>query len=51
MLRTKWILLEFDKFFVGIGAKILYIKGELIDQWRKTRINDGQLTIYSKYSV
>lgn len=51
MLRTKWILLEFDKFFVGIGAKDFYIKGELIDQWRKTRINDGHRTIYTKYSV
>lgn len=51
MLRTKWILLEFDKFFVGIKAEDLYITGKLIDQWRKTRINDGQRTIYTKYSV
>jgi len=51
MLRTKWILLEYDKFFVGIGVKDLNITGELIDQWRKTRINDGQRTIYTKYSV
>jgi len=26
VLRTKWILLEFDKFFVGVGAQDLYIR-------------------------
>src|SRR5680860_1145024 len=50
-LRTKWILLEFDRFFTDIGAEDLYITGELIEQWRGTRINDGQRTIYTKYSV
>lgn len=50
-LRTKWILLEFDRFFIGTGAEDLYITGELIEQWRGTRINDGQRTIYTKYSV
>src|SRR5680860_89107 len=50
-LRTKWILLEFDKFFAGIGAKDLYITRELIDQWRGTRINDGERTLYTKYTV
>lgn len=51
VLRTKWILLEFDKFFVSVGAQDLYITATSIDQWRKTRINDGQRTIYTKYSV
>jgi len=51
MLRTKWILLEFDKFFISVGARNLYITSKLINQWRKTRINDGQRTIYTKYSV
>ena len=51
VLRTKWIFLEFDKFFTSIGAKELYITRSLIDQWRSTRINDGQRTIYTKYSV
>ena len=51
VLRTKWILLEFDKFFAGIGAEDLFVTRSLIDQWRNTRINDGQRTIYTKYSV
>ena len=50
-LRIKWILLEFDKFFTGIGAEDLYITRELIAQWRSTRINDGQRTLYTKYTV
>jgi len=51
VLRTKWILLEFDKFFISMGVRDLYITANLIDQWRKTRVNDGQRTIYAKYSV
>lgn len=51
VLRTEWIFLEFDKFFVSIGAEELYITRSVIDQWRQTRINDGQRTIYTKYSV
>ena len=51
VLRTEWIFLEFDKFFVSIVAEELYITRSLIDQWRQTRINDGQRTIYTKYSV
>lgn len=51
VLRTKWILLEFDKFFISMGARNLYITATLIAQWRKTRVNDGQRTIYAKYSV
>lgn len=51
VLRTKWIFLEFDKFFASIGIEDPFITSNLIDQWRKTRINDGQRTIYTKYSV
>jgi len=51
VLRTKWILLELDKFFISVGARDLYITANLIDQWRKTRINDSQRTIYAKYSI
>lgn len=51
VLRTKWIFLEFDKFFSGIGAGDHHITRELIEQWRNTRINDGQRTIYTKYSL
>src|SRR5690606_6909684 len=50
-LRTKWIFLEFDKFFASIEAEDLFITSDIIDQWRKTRINDAQRTIYTKYSV
>jgi integrase len=34
-----------------MGARNLYITANLIGQWRKTRVNDGQRTIYMKYSV
>ena len=51
VLRTKWIFLEFDIFFADIGATEIYITRNLIGQWRKTRINDGQRTIYAKYSI
>ena len=50
-LRTKWIFLEFDKFLSVVGAKELYITRELIEQWRSTRANDAQPTLYTKYSV
>jgi len=51
VLRTKWIFLEFDRFFAGIGATEIYITGDLIGLWRNTRINDGQRTLYAKYSI
>ena len=51
VLRTKWIFLEFDRFFAGIGATEIYITGDLIGLWRNTRINDGQRTLYAKYST
>src|SRR5665811_1854609 len=51
VLRTEWIFLEFDKFFSSIEAKELYITMNVIEQWRNTRINDTQRTIYTKYSV
>lgn len=50
-LRTKWIFLEFDKFFTVIEAKDLYITRELIEQWRSTRLNDAPRTLYTKYTV
>jgi integrase len=50
-LRTKWILFEFDNFFVLKGAKELHIKKVQIEKWRDTRINDSDRTLYSKYSV
>ena len=50
-LRTKWILLEFDNFFIREGETEPHIKREHIERWRASRINDCSRTIYSKYSV
>ena len=50
-LRTKWILLEFDGFFISEGVKELSIRKVQIEKWRATRINDSERTLYSKYSV
>ena len=49
-LRTEWIFLELDKFFLGRNVTVLGITREQIDQWRATRINDAPATIYTKYS-
>lgn len=51
VLRTKWILLEIDKFYVDNGITGSTVTGEVVAKWRKTRINDGPRTIYTKYSV
>lgn len=51
VLRTKWIFLEFDRFFVGMGATEIYITRNLIELWHNTRVNDGQRTLYAKYSI
>ena len=50
-LRTKWILLELDVFFVSEGVKELHIQKDQIEKWRTTRMNDSEQTLYSKYSV
>ena len=50
-LRMKWILLEFDRFFVSEGVKELHVKKEHIEKWRATRLNDSERTLYSKYSA
>ena len=51
VLRTKWILLEFDNFFVAERVNELHIKKAQIEKWRVTRINDSERTLYTKYSV
>lgn len=51
VLRTKWILLEIDKFYVSLGVKGAIVTSSLVAKWRKTRINDSDSTIYTKYSV
>jgi len=50
-LRTEWIFLEFDKFFIDANITQLGITKEQIDRWRATRINDAPSTIYTKYSI
>jgi integrase len=50
-LRTEWVFLELDKFFLGSNVTTLGITRELVDQWRATRINDASATIYTKYSI
>ena len=50
-LRTEWIFLELDKFFLNMNVKILGITSEQVHQWRATRINDAPNTIYTKYSI
>lgn len=50
-LRTEWIFLELDNFFLGKEIKIIGITKQQIGEWRATRINDAQATIYTKYSV
>jgi len=50
-LRTEWVFLEFDKFFLDRNVTELGITKEQIDQWRATRINDAPATIYTKHSI
>ena len=51
LLRTKWILKEFDDYAVSVNLDMPHITKELIGGWRKTRTNDCERTIYAKYSV
>lgn len=50
-LRGRWILLEIDRFFQENDVLEPVITRGLVEQWRKTRINDSPATIYSKYSI
>lgn len=50
-LRGKWILKEIDQFFLKNNVIQPVITRELVQRWRKTRINDGPATIYSKFSI
>lgn len=50
-LRGKWILFEIDRFFQENNVPEPVITRSLVNQWRKTRINDSPPTIYSKYSI
>lgn len=50
-LRGKWILFEIDRFFQENNVLDPVITRELVNKWRKTRINDSSSTIYTKYSI
>ena len=50
-LRTEWVFLEFDKFFIDNNITTLGITNQQVEQWRTTRINDAPSTIYTKYSI
>lgn len=50
-LRTEWIFLEFDKFFIDNNITTLGITSKEVEQWRATRLNDAPSTIYTKYSI
>ena len=49
VIRAQWILFELDSFFVDNNIRELGITQQQVEQWRATRINDGQCTIYDKY--
>lgn len=48
---NKTTLLEFDRLILANNIVEPRITRELIEQWRKTRINDGEGTLHNKYSV
>jgi len=50
-LRGKWILFEIDRFFQENNILEPVITRELVQKWRKTRVNDSPVTIYTKYSI
>jgi integrase len=50
-LRTEWIFLELDRFFLYKKVKLMGITKQQIEEWRSTRINDAPATIYTKYSI
>ena len=50
-LRTKWILLEIDRFFCDKNVRQAVITRELVIQWQQTRVNDHPGTLYAKFSV
>jgi integrase len=50
-LRTEWVFLEFDNFFIAYKSTSIGITRQQVEQWRATRINDAPSTIYMKYSI
>lgn len=50
ILSTKWFFKEFDSFIIEYGLKDPVITRDLIDAWRKSRVNDCARTLYGKCS-
>ncbi len=50
-LRTEWVFLEFDKFFIDNHITTFGITRQQVEEWRATRINDAPSTICTKYSI
>ncbi len=47
--QLKWMLLEFDKFFMQTSKNELFIRSEDVRSWSATRICDKPNTLYQKY--
>jgi integrase len=50
-LRTKWILLELDRFYCRHDIKEPIITKKTISDWHQTRTNDHPKTLYAKYCI
>jgi integrase len=50
-IQIKWILLEFDRFFLQSGQNSHNISFDSVKKWAETRVNDGDGTLYQKFSV
>jgi len=51
LTKFKYILIEFDRFFLETGAAKTHITCEQITAWRQSRVNDKERTLYDKFSV
>ncbi len=49
-ISMKWFFKEFDSFVINYNLKDPVITQDLIEAWRKSRINDCNRTIYGKCS-
>jgi integrase len=49
--KIEYIFKEFDLFFSKKGVGSSTITRELIAQWRESRINDSERTLYDKWSI
>jgi site-specific recombinase XerD len=49
-LSMKWFFKEFDAFVINYGLERAVITQDIIDEWRKSRINDCSRTFYGKCS-